>query len=30
MLDALVTLIDAYETKHHQIEAPDPIEAIRF
>lgn len=29
-LDILVTLIDAYEAKHHRIEAPDPIEAIRF
>jgi HTH-type transcriptional regulator/antitoxin HigA len=29
-LDVLVTLIDAYETRHHALDAPDPIEAIRF
>ena len=29
-LDILVTLVDAYEAKHHAIDAPDPIEAIRF
>lgn len=29
-LDVLVTLADAWEEKHHAIEAPDPIEAIRF
>ena len=29
-LDVLVTLIEAYEEKNHPIEAPDPIEAIRF
>ena len=29
-LDVLVTLADAWEEKHHPIEAPDPIEAIRF
>lgn len=28
--DALVTLIEAYERKHFPIEAPDPIEAIKF
>jgi HTH-type transcriptional regulator/antitoxin HigA len=28
--DVLVTLIEAYERKHFPIEAPDPIEAIRF
>jgi HTH-type transcriptional regulator / antitoxin HigA len=27
-LDVLVTLVDAYETKHYPIEEPDPIEAI--
>jgi HTH-type transcriptional regulator/antitoxin HigA len=26
----LVTLIEAYERKHFPIEAPDPIEAIKF
>lgn len=30
VLDVLVTLVDAYEAKHHPIEAPDPIDAIRF
>jgi HTH-type transcriptional regulator / antitoxin HigA len=29
-LDVLATLIDAYETKHHAMDAPDPIEAIKF
>ncbi len=29
-LEVLVTLVDAYEAKHHPIEPPDPIEAIRF
>jgi HTH-type transcriptional regulator/antitoxin HigA len=29
-LDVLVTLADAWGEKHHPIEAPDPIEAIRF
>jgi HTH-type transcriptional regulator/antitoxin HigA len=29
-LEVIVTLISAYEEKHHAIEAPDPIEAIRF
>ena len=29
-LELLVTLVDAYETKRHPIEAPDPIQAIRF
>jgi HTH-type transcriptional regulator/antitoxin HigA len=27
-LDVLVTLIEAYETKHWSIDLPDPIEAI--
>src|SRR5205823_762415 len=30
MLEVLVTLIDAYEARHHGIKPPDPIEAIRF
>ncbi|MEY3954200.1 MAG: hypothetical protein RLZZ397_1080 [Pseudomonadota bacterium] len=30
LLDVLVTLVQAYETKHEPIEAPDPIEAIKF
>jgi HTH-type transcriptional regulator / antitoxin HigA len=29
-LDVLVTLAEAWEQKHHTIEAPRPIEAIRF
>jgi HTH-type transcriptional regulator / antitoxin HigA len=29
-LDVLVTLVAAWEEKHHRIEDPDPIEAIRF
>jgi HTH-type transcriptional regulator/antitoxin HigA len=29
-LDVLATLIDAYETKHHPIDLPDPIDAILF
>jgi HTH-type transcriptional regulator/antitoxin HigA len=29
-LDVLVTLAQAWEQQHHPIEAPDPVEAIRF
>jgi HTH-type transcriptional regulator / antitoxin HigA len=29
-LDVVATLIDAYESAHEPIDAPDPIEAIRF
>lgn len=29
-LDVLVTLVEAYEAKHHPMEMPDPIEAIKF
>jgi HTH-type transcriptional regulator / antitoxin HigA len=29
-LDVLVTLIEAYEEKHHPIDAPDPVQAILF
>ncbi len=29
-LDVLATLVDAYEKKHFPIDAPDPIEAIKF
>lgn len=29
-LDVLATLVEAWEEKHHAIEAPDPIEAVRF
>ena len=29
-LEVLTTLIEAYEEQHYQIDAPDPIEAIKF
>jgi HTH-type transcriptional regulator/antitoxin HigA len=29
-LDVLATLIEAYETAHYPIEAPDPVAAIEF
>ncbi len=29
-LDILVTLVEAYEQKYFPIEAPDPVEAIKF
>lgn len=29
-LDVLVTLIEKYEAQHHPVNAPNPIEAIRF
>lgn len=29
-LDVLVTLVEAYERKHYPLDAPDPVEAIRF
>jgi HTH-type transcriptional regulator/antitoxin HigA len=29
-LEVLITLVDAYEAKHHVIDLPDPIEAIKF
>lgn len=29
-LDVLATLVDAYEAKHHAIDAPNPITAIQF
>jgi HTH-type transcriptional regulator/antitoxin HigA len=29
-LDALVTLIEAYEDRHYPMDLPDPIEAIRM
>jgi HTH-type transcriptional regulator/antitoxin HigA len=28
--EILATLVEAYEAKHFPVEAPDPIEAIRF
>jgi HTH-type transcriptional regulator / antitoxin HigA len=29
-LDVLATLIDVYESKHHAMDPPDPVEAIKF
>jgi len=29
-LEVLATLIETYESKHYAIDAPDPIEAIKF
>jgi HTH-type transcriptional regulator/antitoxin HigA len=29
-LDILATLVDAYEAKHHVMDAPDPVTAIQF
>lgn len=29
-LEVLVTLVQAWEEKHHAIEAPDPVNAIEF
>ena len=29
-LDVLVTLVEAYESKHYPMEMPDPVEAIKF
>ena len=29
-LEILATLVQAYEARHHPIEPPDPIEAIKF
>jgi HTH-type transcriptional regulator/antitoxin HigA len=29
-LDVLTTLVEAYEAQHHEIAAPDPIEAILY
>jgi HTH-type transcriptional regulator/antitoxin HigA len=29
-LDVLATLIDAYESEHHPMDPPDPVEAIEF
>jgi HTH-type transcriptional regulator / antitoxin HigA len=28
-LDVLTTLVEAYEAKHHPIDLPDPIEAVK-
>jgi HTH-type transcriptional regulator/antitoxin HigA len=28
--DVLLTLVEAYETRHYPIELPDPVEAIKF
>lgn len=29
-LDVMVTLVEAYESKHHALDLPDPVEAIKF
>ena len=29
-LDVLLVLVENYESKHHAIDLPDPIEAIKF
>lgn len=29
-LDVLVTLVESYERKHHALDLPDPVEAIKF
>jgi HTH-type transcriptional regulator/antitoxin HigA len=29
-LDVLLVLVESYESKHHAIDPPDPIEAIKF
>jgi HTH-type transcriptional regulator / antitoxin HigA len=29
-LEVLVTLVDAYESEHHAIDPPDPIDALLF
>lgn len=29
-LDVLVTLVEAWETKHYPIDLPDPVEAIKY
>jgi HTH-type transcriptional regulator / antitoxin HigA len=29
-LDVLAILVEAYEAKHHRVEAPDPVSAIQF
>jgi HTH-type transcriptional regulator/antitoxin HigA len=29
-LDVLVTLVEAYETRHFPLDLPDPVEAIKF
>ncbi|WP_163560288.1 helix-turn-helix domain-containing protein [Halomonas sp. NO4] len=28
--EVLLTLVEAYEAKHHPVDIPDPIEAIKF
>ena len=29
-LDVLVTLVEAWESKHYRIDLPDPVEAIKY
>lgn len=28
--EALITLVEAYERKHHPVDPPDPVDAIKF
>ncbi len=30
LLEVLITLVEAYEQKHFNIDPPDPVEAIKF
>jgi HTH-type transcriptional regulator / antitoxin HigA len=30
LLEVLATLVEVYESEHYPVEAPDPIEAIKF
>jgi HTH-type transcriptional regulator / antitoxin HigA len=29
-LDVMVTLVEAYESKHHALDLPDTVEGIKF
>ena len=29
-LDVLVTLVEAWEAKHHPLDLPDPVAAVRY
>ncbi len=29
-LDVLVTLVEAYERRHHPVQPPDPIDALHY
>src|SRR5579863_4720820 len=30
LLDVLATLVDDYESRHHPMDPPDPVKAIKF